>query len=331
MVKLGVIGAGRIGRLFIENIATRVRTARIEAVADIHLDAARAATERFGVPVVTPDYRTLLENPAIDAVLICSATDTHLPLIRAVAASGKHVFCEKPIGVDVPDIERTLEVVARAGVKLQIGFNRRFDPSFAKAREMIAAGKVGTPQLVRVTSRDPAPPPIEYVRVSGGLYLDMAIHDFDMVRFLTGSEPVEIYAAGAALVDAAIGEAGDIDTSIVTIRLANGALATIDNSRKAVYGYDQRVEVFGSGGMVTVPNRPTDLHVHLDAEGVHSAKPQYFFLERYQESYVAEIEAFVRCVSEDSAPLVSGRDGLAAVVMSRAALKSLKEGRPVAL
>src|SRR5262249_44739599 len=224
---------------------------------------------------------------------------------------------------------QALHAVEKAGVKFQVGFNRRFDPSFAKVRELVANGKIGAQHIVRVTSRDPAPPPLEYVKVSGGLFLDMTIHDFDMVRFLSGSEAEEVYAVGGALVDPEIGRAGDVDTAIVTMRLKNGALATIDNSRQAVYGYDQRVEVFGSAGMVTVSNRTPDNHILANSEGIHSAKPQYFFLERYEEAYVREMQAFVDCIQQNTAPPVTGVDGLMPVILALAAKKSLQEARPV--
>jgi myo-inositol 2-dehydrogenase/D-chiro-inositol 1-dehydrogenase len=329
VLNLAVIGAGRIGKLHAENIATRIRRARLAAVADIILPAAQEIAARFNVPLATADYRQLLGDASIDAVVICSATDTHAQIIQEAAASGKHIFCEKPIDFDLRQIRHALEAVETSGVKLQVGFNRRFDPSFAKARELVAAGKIGVPHIVRITSRDPAPPPLAYVRVSGGLLLDMTIHDFDMTRFLTGDEAVEIYATGDALIDPEIGRAGDVDTCIVTMRLSNGTLVTIDNSRRAVYGYDQRVEVFGSEGMVAVANRTPDSHVYLNAEGVLSAKPHSFFLERYQESYVAEMQAFADCVLDDRPPSVSGRDGLMSVVMGLAATKSLREHRPV--
>jgi myo-inositol 2-dehydrogenase/D-chiro-inositol 1-dehydrogenase len=330
-LNLAVIGAGRIGRLHAENLAMRINSARLSGVADINLAAAREVAERFNISLATDDYRSLLASPAIDAVAICSSSNTHTEIIQEAAAAGKHIFCEKPIDYDLQRIYRCLGAVARAGVKLQVGFNRRFDPSFAKVRELVATGKIGQPHIVRITSRDPAPPPLDYVKVSGGIFLDMTIHDFDMVRFLSGSEPEEIYAIGGALVDPEIARAGDVDTAIVTLRLKNGALATIDNSRKAAYGYDQRVEVFGSGGMVTVSNRTPDNHVLANCDGVHTAKPQHFFVERYQESYLAEMQAFVNCVLHDLPSPVTGEDGLAPVLMGLAAAKSLKERRMVRL
>jgi len=328
-INLGLIGAGRIGKLHAENLATRISGARLTGVADVNLAAAQGVAGQFHVPLATNDYRQLLAAPDINAVAICTATDTHAQIIQEAAACGKHIFCEKPIDLDLKRIQQALDAVSKTGIKFQVGFNRRFDPSFAKARELVAAGKIGVPHLVRITSRDPSPPPISYIKVSGGIFLDMTIHDFDMVRFLSGSEAVEVFAMGHALVDPEIGRAGDVDTCVVTLRLKNGALATIDNSRQAVYGYDQRVEVFGSTGMVAVSNRTPDNHVLLNAENVSSAKPQYFFLERYQEAYVAELQQFVDGIRSDTMPSVNGTDGLMAVVLGLAARKSWQENRPV--
>jgi myo-inositol 2-dehydrogenase/D-chiro-inositol 1-dehydrogenase len=330
-VKVGVIGAGRIGRLHARHLATRVPDADLEAIADVDMEAARSTASEFAVPTAVPDYRALLDDPAIQAVVVCSPTDTHAHIVEQAAAAGKHIFCEKPIDLRLDRIDEALAAVERAGVKLQVGFNRRFDPSFRKVREMVAEGKIGSPHMLRITSRDPEPPPISYIRVSGGIFLDMTIHDFDMARFLLGSEVTEIYADGGVMVDPEIGQAGDIDTALITLRFANGAIGAIDNSRKAVYGYDQRVEVFGSEGMLAVANNPRDTHSHSDAEGVHSSLPVYFFLERYTESYVSEMEAFIRCICEDAPPEVSGEDGRIPVVMGLAAQRSYQEHRPVEL
>jgi myo-inositol 2-dehydrogenase/D-chiro-inositol 1-dehydrogenase len=264
-------------------------------------------------------------------VAICSSTDTHARIIIEAADAGKHIFCEKPIAYDLAKIDQALQAVEKAGVNLQIGFNRRFDPNFRRVRQMIAEGKVGEVHILRITSRDPAPPPIEYVKVSGGMFYDMTIHDFDMARFLTGSEVEEVYAETAVRVDPRIGEAGDVDTAVVTLRFANGAIGTIDNSRKAVYGYDQRVEVFGSGGMVAVANNTLDTHIYSDADGIHTAKPLYFFLERYMDSFISEMRDFLSCVQQDCQPSVTGMDGRAPVVMAKAATLSAKEHRPVKL
>lgn len=330
-LQIAVIGLGRIGKIHAETIATRVWEADLAAVADVDGKLAQDVAGRFHVPRVTDDYRSILEEPHIDAVVICTPTDSHARLIGEAAAAGKHVFCEKPIDHKLEVIDATLETVVRAGVKLQVGFNRRFDPGFRKAREMVAAGKIGRPHLLRITSRDPAPPPLEYVRASGGLFLDMTCHDFDMARYLMDSEVTELFATAAVLVDPAIGEAGDIDTAVITLRFANGAIGAIDNSRQAVYGYDQRIELFGSAGLVTVANNTPDSHVYCDAAGVHSALPLYFFLERYLDAYIAEMKAFVQAVLNDTPAPVSGRDGRMATVMALAAQQSYRENRPVAL
>ena len=331
LVRVGVIGAGRIGKIHARNLATQVPGARVDAIADPLLDAACQAAEQLHIPLATADYHEIMANPEIDAVAICSSTNTHAQMIVEAARAGKHIFCEKPISYDLAKIDEALDEVKKAGVLFQVGFNRRFDPNFKKVREMVAEGKIGDLHILRITSRDPAPPPIEYVKVSGGIFFDMTIHDFDMARYLTGSEVEEIYVAGAVRVDPAIGEAGDIDTAVITLRFANGAIGTIDNSRKAVYGYDQRVEVFGSGGMVAVANNMPDTHVYSSAEGVTSAKPLYFFLERYMQSFIDEMQTFIDCVQKGCPPSVSGVDGRIPVMMAMAATRSLKEHRPVRL
>ncbi|HEX5807391.1 MAG TPA: inositol 2-dehydrogenase [Anaerolineales bacterium] len=329
LLRFGVIGAGRIGKIHAENLATRIPGATVVTIADVDLAAAQELATRLHVRAVEEDYHALLSDPTIDAVAICSSTDTHARITVEAAKAGKHIFCEKPIHLDLEKIDAALEAVEKAGVKLQIGFNRRFDPSFRKVREMVAEGKIGTPHIIRITSRDPAPPPLSYVKVSGGMFLDMTIHDFDMARYLTGSEVEEVYTAAGVLVDPAIGEAGDVDTAIIMLRFTNGAIGTIDNSRKAIYGYDQRVEVFGSNGMVQAHNNTPDQDVYFDGEGVHSAKPLYFFLERYMESFVAEMKAFVQSVRDNTMPPVTGVDGRIPVVMGMAAKKSYLEHRPV--
>src|SRR5438552_10667680 len=330
-LNIAVIGCGRIGRIHAENLATRIPGARLAAVADIAEASAREVAEQFHVPKATADYHELLADKAIGAVAICSSTDTHSRIIQEAAAAGKQIFCEKPIDYDLKRIHAALSAVKKAGVKLQIGFNRRFDPSFAKVRELVTSGAIGQPHIIRITSRDPEPPSLEYIKVSGGIFLDMTIHDFDMVRFLSGSEAEEIYAIGDALIEPASREAGDVDTAIVTMRLKSGALATIDNSFKADYGYDQRIEIFGSKGSASAGNRTPDEHLLMDARGLHHAKPLYFFLERYSEAYALEMRAFVEAVLQDQTPLVTGTEGLQAVVMGLAATRSLHEGRPVKL
>ncbi len=330
-INVGVIGAGRIGRVHAENLVYRIPQANLVAVSDIYVEAAQRLAAELQVPAAYQDHRRILEDERIDAVLICSSTDTHAQFIGEAAQAGKQIFCEKPIALDLDEIDRALAAVEDAGVKLMIGFNRRFDPNFARVREIVAAGEVGQPHILRITSRDPAPPPIEYVRVSGGIFVDMTIHDFDMARFLMGSEIEEVYVAGGVMVDPAIGEAGDVDTALITLHFADGALGVIDNSREAVYGYDQRVEVFGSGGCAAADNRFPNTVTVSDAQRVHGDLPLNFFMDRYTESYIGEIRAFVDCIVNDTEPPISGLDGRTAVVMGFAAKMSYAEKRPVRL
>ena len=330
-ITVGLIGAGRIGRLHAQHLAFRIPQAHLVAVSDIVPEVAATCAAACDCPTVTHDHRAILEAPDVEAVVICSSTDTHSQLIEEAAAAGKHIFCEKPIDFDLGRIDRALAAVEQAGVKLQIGFNRRFDPNFKRVRDLVAAGEIGQPHILRITSRDPAPPPIEYVKVSGGIFLDMTIHDFDMARYLIDSPVEEVYVAGGVMVDPQIGQVGDIDTAVITLRFQNGVIGTIDNSRQAVYGYDQRVEVFGSGGCVTADNDYPNTTVVSDARRVHRDLPLNFFMERYVASYVAEMEAFIDCVDRDEQPPVTGVDGRIPVVMGYAARKSYAENRPVKL
>jgi myo-inositol 2-dehydrogenase/D-chiro-inositol 1-dehydrogenase len=322
---VGVLGAGRIGRLHTNNLFG-MADVRVKAIADPYCDF--TSWPPPGV-ATGKDPSLVFDDNEIEAVLVCSPTPTHAEFIEAAAASGKHVFCEKPIDLDPERIRRTLEVADSAGIKLQVGFNRRFDPSFARVREAVTDGEVGEIHLVKITSRDPEAPPVSYVESSGGIFLDMTIHDFDMVRFLSGSEIVEVHAMGAVLIDPEIGRAGDVDTAVTTAQLANGALAVIENSRQAVYGYDQRVEVFGSEGAAEAGNETPNTVTLSTAVGVRRDNPLYFFLERYQASFVAEMEAFFASIREDREPPVGGRDGLMSVLVGRAAARSMAENRPV--
>ena len=330
-IGVGVIGAGRIGKLHIEHLAQNIPEVELLSICSLNQPIAESLAEQFNVPKVAADYNTLLVDPQIDAVLVTSSTDTHVEISQAAAKAGKHIFCEKPISLDLEQIDETLAIVEKAGVKFQIGFNRRFDASFKRVREAVTSGEIGEPHIIRITSRDPAPPPIEYVKVSGGIFLDMTIHDFDMARYLIDDEVIEVYAAGGVRVDPKIGAAGDIDTTVITLRFQNGVIGTIDNSREAVYGYDQRVEVFGSKGMVTAANPPTDTVTFSGSEGTRAASPPYFFVERYKPAFLSELQAFFACIQEDTPPPVTGLDGRAPVVIGFAALKSLRENRPVLL
>ncbi len=327
-VKVALIGAGRIGRLHGRTLAQLVPKAALAAVVDVDAGAARALAAELGVPARTAEEA--LADRSIDAVAICSATDTHAPLIIQAARAGKHIFCEKPLAADLGSIDEALAAVAGAGVRLMVGFNRRFDPNAARIKAAIDCGEVGAPYMLLISSRDPAPPPIAYVKASGGMFFDMTIHDFDMARFLLG-DVTEIYAAAGVLVDPAIGEAGDVDTAMITLRFASGAIGVIDNSRKAVYGYDQRIEVFGSKGAARSENLfPNAVTLSTD-RAVARDLPLNFFIERYTASYQAELEAFARSVAEGTAPPVTGADGRAPVVMAKAAALSHRENRPVRL
>ena len=325
-VCLGLIGTGRIGRMHARNLKYRIPGAKLVAVSDIVEEAARSVATELDIPFAETDYRKLLQRKDIDGVVVCSSTDTHAQIVEEAAAAGKHVFCEKPIALEIDRTKQVLTAVEEAGVKLQVGFNRRFDPSFRKAQQLIESGEIGTPHVVRITSRDPAPPPIAYIKSSGGLFLDMMIHDLDMARFLLGEEVTELMALGNCLIDPAIGEAGDIDTAIVVLKYKNGAMGAIDNSRKATYGYDQRIEIHGSQGTIIVGNKtPTEVVVHNE-DAISGDVLLNFFIERYEDSFLAEMDEFISCVRNDKEPSVSGMDGLMSLRMAYAALKSLETG-----
>ncbi len=327
-VRIAVLGVGRIGRMHAQLIARQVPGAALAMVQDVNADAAAAVGAELQVPHTT-DFADVFANPDVDAVAICSSTDTHVPLLIAAAQAGKAIFCEKPVSLDLAKVDEALAVVKASGVPIQIGFNRRFDPAHKSVRDAVASGAVGDLHVLRITSRDPAPPPIAYVKVSGGLFLDMMIHDFDMARYVAGSEVVEVFARAAVRVDPAIGEAGDVDTAVVMLTHENGCITTIDNSRQAVYGYDQRVEAFGSGGMAASENPSTHTGVRRTAEGTFGTTIPYFFLDRYIPSYVDEWKAFVQYVTEGGPSPVDADAGRAPLVIGLAAGLSVREGRSV--
>ena len=332
MLNIGIIGAGRIGKVHLQSVTRYVTDAKVIALADPFMNAETEEWARsLGVGKLTRDYKEILSDPEVDAVFICSSTDTHSAISLEAIAAGKHIFCEKPVDHDLGKIKAVMQALEGSNVKYQVGFNRRFDHNFAAAREAVAKGRIGELAVLKITSRDPGAPPVDYIKVSGGIFLDMTIHDFDMVRFISGEEVTEVYAAGGVTVDPAIGEAGDIDTAVVTLRLESGALAVIDNCRRASYGYDQRLEAFGSKGQVAISNDTASSAVVSDASGVTAEKPLYFFLERYMQAYAAEVEAFVAAVRDDT-PVPVGIDaGLQSVLIGVAAKKSLELGRPVKL
>ncbi|MDO4173540.1 MAG: inositol 2-dehydrogenase [Eubacteriales bacterium] len=329
-MKVAVIGAGRIGRVHIENISTSVRDMEIQTVADPFLTSDTVDfCNSFGITNVTKDVDSVFVDPEIEAVLICSSTDTHADLIMQACEAGKHIFCEKPVDHDVKRVRMALDAVRKAGVKLQIGFVRRFDHNHRGVYDAVRSGKIGTPHILKISSRDPQPPTIEYVRRSGGIFYDMMIHDFDMIRFLAGCEVTEVYAKGAVLVDPAIGAEGDVDTALVTLTFENGAIGIIDNSRQAVYGYDQRLEVFGSEGAVQDENDIPNTVVVSRADGTTYGTCYQVMWDRYTQAFVDEMKAFADAVIHDKVPPVTDLDGLYPVLMAAAANKSMQEGRPV--
>jgi myo-inositol 2-dehydrogenase/D-chiro-inositol 1-dehydrogenase len=325
-LRIGLLGAGRIGRIHGANIAAHPR-ARLAAVADAVPERGEALAAATGSHV--RDAGSILADPEIDAILICTPTDLHAGLIEAAARQGKAVFCEKPVDLDAARIRQCLEVVAGAGTSLMIGFNRRFDPSFSALRTRLRAGEIGEPEIVTIISRDPAPPPLDYLARSGGLFRDMMIHDLDMARFLLADEPVEVHAVGACLVDPAIGAAGDIDTAAVLLKTASGKIAQISCSRRASYGYDQRIEVHGAKGLLAAGNRFATTVTRAGAEGYASDPALPFFLERYADAYRLELDAFVAAVLDAGPVSPSGEDGLRAQILADAATEAARNGRPV--
>jgi len=330
-LKLGLIGAGRIGSLHAEHLTTRIPSAKLIMVADVFEDAARLCAERYDIPFATQDYQDVLAHPDIQAVVVCSPTDTHAQVIEEAALAGKHIFCEKPIALSLPPIDQALNAVKHADVQLQIGFNRRFDANYQRVHEAVVQGEIGRLRLLHLISRDPSPPSIEYIRASGGLFLDMTIHDFDMARFLVDSEVDEIFVLAAVMDDPAIGAVGDVDTAVIMLHFVNRVIGTIDNSRRAIYGYDQRVELLGSGGAIRTENNYPNTATISDGHSVRRDLPLHFFIERYTESYVAEMTAFVDAVLHDTPVPGTVHDGRMPVVMALAAQKSLEEHRPVRL
>lgn len=331
MLKIGIIGAGRIGKVHLESISYHVKNATVTAMADPFMNEETEKLIRsYGVSKVTKDYKDILNDKDIDAVLVCSSTDTHAAISIEAINAGKHVFCEKPVDHSIEKIQAVADALKEhPDIKFQVGFNRRFDHNFAAIRKAYDDGKIGEAHILKITSRDPEPPNPAYIKVSGGIFLDMTIHDFDMACFLTDSDVEELYVNSAVLVDPAIGEQGDVDTAIITMKMANGTLAVIDNSRKAAYGYDQRAELFGSKGMVATSNDTVSSAVISNADGVTGEKPLFFFLERYMGSFSEEMRQFTEAVINDTEVPVGIHAGLQSVKIGLAARKSVEEHRPV--
>ena len=331
MLNIGIIGAGRIGKVHLESISYHVKNATVTPMADPFMNEETEKLIRsYGVSKVTKDYKDILNDKDIDAVLVCSSTDTHAAISIEAINAGKHVFCEKPVDHSIEKIQAVADALKEhPDIKFQVGFNRRFDHNFAAIRKAYDDGKIGEAHILKITSRDPEPPNPAYIKVSGGIFLDMTIHDFDMACFLTDSDVEELYVNSAVLVDPAIGEQGDVDTAIITMKMANGALAVIDNSRKADYGYDQRAELFGSKGMVATSNDTVSSAVISNADGVTGEKPLFFFLERYMDSFSEEMRQFTEAVINDTEVPVGIHAGLQSVKIGLAARKSVEEHRPV--
>jgi len=329
-VKVAVAGLGRIGKIHLDNLCRRIQGVEVIGAMEIS-DEYRNIPESYGIPFFTHHFNELIGLKDLHAVVICSPTDTHADYVELAARAGKQIFCEKPLDLSLARVKEVLKVVEDRQVNLMLGFNRRFDPDFRKVHEMVRQDKVGNIHIIKITSRDPGPPPVEYIKRSGGLFLDMTIHDFDMVRYISGKTVKEIYARGSVLVDPAIKKAKDIDTAVITITFGDDSMAIIDNSRKAVYGYDQRLEVFGSKGMVQADNNYEDHHRLFTEKYISGALPLHFFLERYEKSYVNEMKEFSDALIHNKKMPVGGEDGLISLKMGLAAKKSMEENRPVKL
>lgn len=327
-LKIGIVGIGRIGKIHIKNISENINDAIIYAAAKANVKNL-PYLNKFGVKKIYNNFEELVKDPLIDAVIISSPTNFHSEHIKLASKYKKHIFCEKPIDLSMNKVKEVLDLVSKSGIKFMVGFNRRFDPNFNKVKKFSVAKKIGTTQIIKITSRDPNPPPIEYIKGSGGMFLDMAIHDFDMARYIVGSEVYSVFSSGKVFGDKKIEEQGDIDTAITILTFQNGSMATIDNSRKANYGYDQRIEVFGSKGMNGINNKVIDEHFYADSNGFHSSIGLDFFMDRYEKSYLIELKHFIDCLTNDHEPLVTGKDGIMALAIALAAKKSLEKGRVV--
>jgi myo-inositol 2-dehydrogenase/D-chiro-inositol 1-dehydrogenase len=330
ILNVAVAGLGRIGKIHLKNLVRNFPEIKVVAVMDV-LDESRAIAEEHGVPVFVLTYEELLAVPDLDAVVICSPTDTHADYVVKAANAGKQIFCEKPLDLSLERVQEVLEIVKASGVKLMLGFNRRFDPEFKRIRELVENGSIGDPRILKITSRDPGPPPISYIKVSGGMFLDMTIHDFDMARFIAGKKVKEVFAKASVKVDPEIGQAGDVDTAVILLTFDDDSVAVIDNCREAAYGYDQRLEVFGSKGMAQAENNFPNSHKLFTSSGVSGDLPLHFFLERYDASYNQEIREFIDALVSGHEVPAGGEDGLISLAIGQAAKKSVVENRPVLL
>ncbi|WP_420860538.1 inositol 2-dehydrogenase [Algirhabdus cladophorae] len=328
MVRFGLLGCGRIGQVHARSLA-RLPNAELVAASDFFPDAAQKLVAEWGGEVRDTD--AILSASDLDAVIIGTPTSTHYDIIHAAAANGLAIFCEKPIDLSSDRVRQCIDAVNSAKTPFMTAFNRRFDPSFAALQSRVAQGAIGAVEMVVITSRDPGPPPVDYIKSSGGLFRDMMIHDLDMARFLLGEEPVTIHAVGSCLIDPEIGKAGDVDTAAVTLTTGSGKICQISNSRRATYGYDQRIEVHGAQGMLQAANQPEDFVTQAGSAGFTAAPTMNFFLERYEAAYFAEMAYFVESLNAGTAILPSANDGLKAQLLADAATQSMNEGRSLQL
>nr|WP_275584002.1 inositol 2-dehydrogenase [Mammaliicoccus sp. R-M62] len=323
----GVIGAGRIGQLHINYLRTH-KDVKIKWISDLNCDKMSEWIEKSGIQNKTKDHRDIINDPEVDAIVICSPTDTHVDIIKEASAKGKHIFCEKPISLSLEEAEEAVEAVQKSNIKLQMGFNRRFDKNFKQLQNILSKGELGQIQTLRITSRDPEPPPIEYIKRSGGLFMDMTIHDFDMARYIMQSEIVEVYATGEALVNPEIAEYDDIDTALITLKFENDSIAMIENCRRSVYGYDQRIEILGDHGAIDVGNEQSSTLNYHRTDGIRRDNPPYFFLERYSDAYRVEIDGFIESILNDTEVLCSIEDGYKAQQIALKCKESLISNKP---
>ncbi len=329
-VNIAVIGTGRIGSVHTRNLVRSIHEAKVVAVCDIRLEVAQAVAGELGIERVVEDYHELLEDRNIEAVLIATNTNTHAAIVKDCAEAGKQIFCEKPLALDLPSTDMVIQAVEKTGVKLQVGFNRRFDRSFRRVKETVSSGQIGRPCILHIVNRDPEPPTYEYSATCGGMFLDMSIHDFDMIRFQIG-EVEQIYAIGNVLMAPYLKDLGDVDVDIVSVKFVDGTIGSIDNSRQCAYGYDQRLEVFCTSGTAMAGNEFENTSVMGDGAGFHAARVPYSFIQRYADGYVSEVRQFLQCVRDGQPVSPTAYDSRMAVLLGLAAWESFRQNRPVSM
>jgi len=329
-IRVGIIGLGRIGKIHLENLSTKIEGVEVIGVMNPSKEGQLFAN-RFNVPLITDQANDIIHHPNIDAVIVCSPTNSHSDYVIKAALAGKAIFCEKPLDLSLTKVKETLEVVKTSRVSLMLAFNQRLDPHFHEVKQKVEAGVIGRLYTIHIISRDPEPPPISYIKSSGGLFYDMTIHDFDMARYLVNAEVTEVFAKGYNLIDPKIGKAGDIDTGVVMLTFENKVTVIIENSRKCAYGYDQRLEVFGSDGMLKTENPQKTMNYYLNAQGVHTSRYLNSFIDRYTASYFNEMKLFIESLQNDLPMPITGEDGLKAMLIAEAANLSVEKQRSISL